>query len=298
GRRTVALKMILRAEHASGQERLRFQREAEALGKLRHENIVQVYEVGEYQGSPFYSLEFVDGGSLHQYLGGKPMPPRQAAQMVEVLARAMHAAHEVGLVHRDLKPANILLQGRTGGASASSAVPSTANGPSSAGSAGASAGGDLPHPKITDFGLVKDVKESGQTRSGELLGTPSYMAPEQASGQVHQVDARTDVWALGAILYECLTGRPPFRAATVMDTLGEVLNSEPASPRRSACERGEKQNRPTRQERESGGRRRKRSRRGTAPRERRVAHGKQKGGRSSGRRRRSERRSGPRRRCT
>src|SRR5262249_40205412 len=119
--RTVALKMILRAEHASGEERLRFQREAEALGKLRHENIVQVYEVGEHQGSPFYSLEFVAGGSLPQSLGGKPMPPRQAARLVQMLAQAMHAAHEVGLVHRDLKPANILLQGRTGGASPSSA---------------------------------------------------------------------------------------------------------------------------------------------------------------------------------
>src|SRR5262249_23505495 len=162
-------------------------------------------------GSPFYSLEFVDGGSLHQHLGGKPMPPRQAARLVEMLARAMHAAHEAGLVHRDLKPANILLQGRSSGVSASSVDPSMAQKPSSFGPAGASEGGELPHPKITDFGLVKDIKQSGQTRSGELLGTPSYMAPEQASGRVHEVDARTDVWALGAILYECLTGRPPFR---------------------------------------------------------------------------------------
>src|SRR5262245_32084388 len=185
--RTVALKMFLRAEHASGEERLRFQREAEALGKLRHENIVQVYEVGEHRGSPFYSLEFVDGGTLHQYLGGKPMPPRQAARLVEMLARAMHAAREAGLVHRDLKPANILLQGRTSGASASSADPAMEKEVSSVRSAGASEGGELPHPKITDFGLVKDVKASGQTRSGELLGTPSYMAPEQASGRVHEV---------------------------------------------------------------------------------------------------------------
>src|SRR5262249_24235416 len=165
--RMVALKMILRAEHASDQERLRFQREAEALGKLRHEHIVQVYEVGEHQGSPFYSLEFVDGGSLHQHLGGKPMPPRQAARMGERLSLARHAAPQAGWVHRDVKPANILLQGRSGGASPSSAGSSTVKGPPSSASAGVSAGGDLPHPKITDFGLVKDVKESGQTRSGE-----------------------------------------------------------------------------------------------------------------------------------
>jgi WD40 repeat protein/tetratricopeptide (TPR) repeat protein/tRNA A-37 threonylcarbamoyl transferase component Bud32 len=218
--RIVALKMILHAEHASEDERLRFRREAEALAKLRHENVVQVYEVGEHQGKPFFSLEYVDGGGLHQHLEATPLPPAEAARLVETLARAMHAAHEAGLVHRDLKPANILLAVSDASQKRSSEERFCE----------ASLTGRVP--KITDFGLAKDVRESGQTRSGELLGTPSYMAPEQAAGRVREVDRRADVYALGAILYECLTGRPPFKAATTFETLQQVLADEPVPLRR------------------------------------------------------------------
>src|SRR5262249_8394281 len=152
--------------------------------RLQHPHIVQIYEVGEAQGQPFFSLEFVEGGSLEQKLDGTPWTPLQAAQLVETLAHAMHAAHERGIVHRDLKPANVLL-----------APDGTA--------------------KVTDFGLAKRLDGSaGQTQSGAILGTPSYMAPEQAGGKGKQVGPAADVYALGAILYELLTGRPPFKAAT------------------------------------------------------------------------------------
>lgn len=202
--RPVALKMILHAEYASADERQRFSREAEALARLRHENIVQVYELGEHDGRAFISLEFVEGGSLAQRLRDGPLPAQEAARLVEQLARAMEIAHAAGILHRDLKPANILL---------------------------AACGLAPLHPKITDFGLARRLDEAGQTHSGAVLGTPSYMAPEQAAGNVRALDARTDIYALGAILYECLTGRPPFRAATVMETLQQVLHAEPVSVR-------------------------------------------------------------------
>ncbi len=202
--RVVALKMILAGSHAGPEELSRFRREAAAIACLQHPNIVQVHESGEYQGKPFFSLEFIDGGSLDRKLNAAPLPPREAAALVETLARAMHAAHEQGIIHRDLKPANVLL---------------TKDGT----------------PKITDFGLAKKLDEAGLSLSGAVMGTPSYMAPEQASGQVRAIDARTDVYALGAVLYECLTGRPPFRAATAMDTLMQVLQNEPVPPGRLAA---------------------------------------------------------------
>jgi WD40 repeat protein/predicted Ser/Thr protein kinase len=199
--RMVALKMILAGGHAGEAERARFKAEAEAVARLRHPNIVQIYEVGESDGCPFFSLEFVEGGSLAQKLDGTPWQPRPAAEMIETLARAMQAAHKGGVVHRDLKPANVLL---------------TADGT----------------PKITDFGLAKKLDDSaGPTRSGAILGTPSYMAPEQAGGKPGDVGPATDGYALGAVLYELLTGRPPFRAATPMDTILQVLNDDPAPPR-------------------------------------------------------------------
>lgn len=193
--RVVALKMILHAEHASEDERVRFQREARAMARLHHPHIVQVYEVGEHRGIPFFSLEFCPGGGLDQKLAGTPLEAKLAAALVEKLARAMQTAHQANVIHRDLKPANVLL---------------TAEG----------------EPKITDFGLAKRLDELGRTQTGAVMGTPPYMAPEQAGGDKN-IGPAADVYALGAILYECLTGRPPFKAATVMDTLMHVLHEEP-----------------------------------------------------------------------
>jgi WD40 repeat protein/tRNA A-37 threonylcarbamoyl transferase component Bud32 len=215
--RVVALKMVLHADHAGPEERARFEREARTLASLRHEGIVQIYEVGEHQGKPFFSLEYVEGGSLDKYLAGTPLPPKEAARLVQQLARAMQAAHEAGIVHRDLKPANVLL--------AFSDASQKRAGEQRFREASLNA-------KITDFGLAKRQNEGGLSASGAVLGTPSYMAPEQAAGRVKQVGPAADVYALGAILYECLTGRPPFRAATVTDTLLQVLRSEPVPPSR------------------------------------------------------------------
>jgi WD40 repeat protein/tRNA A-37 threonylcarbamoyl transferase component Bud32 len=201
-KRLAALKMILSGDYASPEELARFRREAEAIARLCHPHIVQVYEVGEYDGRPFFSLEYVDGGTLAAKLRVGLLDPKAAAALVEKLARAMHAVHQCSVVHRDLKPANVLL---------------TADGT----------------PKITDFGLAKKLDEdAGQTHSGAIMGTPSYMAPEQASGGAARATPLADVYALGAILYECLTGRPPFRAATVGQTLRQVLDDEPVAPRR------------------------------------------------------------------
>jgi WD40 repeat protein/tetratricopeptide (TPR) repeat protein/tRNA A-37 threonylcarbamoyl transferase component Bud32 len=200
--RLVALKMILSGAHASEQELARFRSEAEAVARLQHPEIVQIYEIGEHQGLPYFSLEFVDGGSVQQHLAGTPQPPGAAAQLLEPLARAVHAAHQRGIVHRDLKPANVLLT-RDGA------------------------------PKVSDFGLAKQLDaDSGRTQSGAILGTPSYMAPEQAAGRSKEVGPLADVWALGAILYETLTGSPPFRGATVRDTLEQVCTQDPVPPRR------------------------------------------------------------------
>jgi tetratricopeptide (TPR) repeat protein/tRNA A-37 threonylcarbamoyl transferase component Bud32 len=200
--RTVALKMILAGVHARPEEQARFRREAETIARLQHPHIVQIYQVGEHHGQPFCALEFIDGGSLARKLGGKPQPAQPAAQLVETLARTMHAAHQQGIIHRDLKPANVLL---------------TADGA----------------PKITDFGLAKQIDdESWKTHSGVIVGTPPYMAPEQAGGKRRDIGPHTDVYALGAVLYEMLTGRPPFLAATQMETLDQVRHQEPVPPSR------------------------------------------------------------------
>jgi serine/threonine protein kinase len=194
--RLVALKLIKAGVDADEAELDRFKAEAEAVARLQHPNIVQIHEVGEHHGLPFFSLEYCPGGSLDRKLAGTPLPPAEAARLDEVLARAMHAAHQKGLIHRDLKPANVLFA-------------------------------EDGTPKITDFGLAKKLDEAGQTQSGAIMGTPSYMAPEQARGASKQVGPAADVWALGATLYECLTGHPPFKAATAMDTIMQVLNEEP-----------------------------------------------------------------------
>jgi serine/threonine-protein kinase len=199
--RPVALKMILAGAHASPVVRMRFRREAEAVAHLQHPNIVQIYEIGEEGDCPFFSLEFVAGGALAQKLADGLPSAQQAAEWVETLARAVHFAHQHGIVHRDLKPKNVVL----------------------------TADGVL---KITDFGLAKQLHtDVTQTRSGDTAGTPSYMAPEQASGQTHAIGPLSDVYALGAILYEMLTGRPPFLGETPLDTLLQVRQQEPAPPR-------------------------------------------------------------------
>jgi tetratricopeptide (TPR) repeat protein len=218
-KRVVALKMILSGTYASGDQLDRFQREAETLARLQHPNIIHIYEVGEVQGSPFFSLEFVEGGSLARHLGGTPQPPRPAAELVATLSRAMHAAHQSDVVHRDLKPANILLGSKsTAGPVAAPGDPSEATLESF-------------EPKISDFGLAKQLdSDVDHTQSGAIMGTPSYMAPEQAEGRVKDVGRASDVYALAAILYELLTGRPPFKGASFRDTIEQVCTCEPIAP--------------------------------------------------------------------
>jgi WD40 repeat protein/tetratricopeptide (TPR) repeat protein len=205
--RLVALKMILAGGHAGEEALARFRTEAEAVARLQHPGVVQVYEVGEWRANdsspplPFLALEFCPGGSLDKKLAGNPQPPQEAAALVEKLARALAAAHQKGVIHRDLKPANVLLA-------------------------------EDGTPKITDFGLAKKLDEAGQTQTGAIMGTPSYMAPEQAGGSSKEIGPAADVWALGATLYDCLTGHPPFKAATPMDTVLQVLTEEPVPPSR------------------------------------------------------------------
>jgi eukaryotic-like serine/threonine-protein kinase len=225
--RLAALKMILAGEFASPAQKLRFRLEAELAARVRHPNIVQVYEIGSYQGRPFLALEWVEGGSLAGRLDGQPWPPGEAASLLETLARAIHVAHGEGVVHRDLKPANILLQEDDGGGredrgewdrSGSTAAPPS-------------------HllPKITDFGLARPT-EGGTTltQTGLLVGTPGYMAPEQAdsSGRRALVGPATDVYALGVVLYQLLTGQLPFRGDSTLEVLRAVTSDEPVRPRR------------------------------------------------------------------
>jgi serine/threonine protein kinase/Tfp pilus assembly protein PilF len=217
--RIVALKMILAGAHAGPEELSRFRREAEALARFQHPHVVQIHEVGEHEGRPYFALEIVGGGSLAQKLNGTPQPGPQAAQLVETLSRTMHGAHEAGVIHRDLKPANILL------------APSDPPHGVRLGSSPAEA--RHYEPKITDFGLAKRLdEETKQTQTGAVMGTPGYMAPEQALGKTQEIGPTTDVYALGAILYELLTGRPPFKGETVWDTVQQVAHEEPVPPRR------------------------------------------------------------------
>jgi hypothetical protein len=202
--RVVALKVILAGQLASADQRARFLREAEAVARLHHPNSVEIHELGEHQGQPFFALEYLPGGTLADKFEDRPQPPRYAAELVETLARAVQHAHEQGIVHRDLKPGNVLL---------------AADGT----------------PKITDFGLAKTLDEDESlTESGAVVGTPSYMAPEQAGGKSKDqpVGPPADVYALGALLYQALTGRPPFEGTDRLETLLLVLSTEPAPPRR------------------------------------------------------------------
>ncbi len=217
-KRPVALKMILAGAHAGPRERARFRTEAEAAARLQHPNIVQIYEVGEQDGSLFLALELVDGVGLDRSFGGRPVPPREAARLVETLARAVHYAHQKGVVHRDLKPANVLVgiaDCRLQIADFKSAIPNLES-----------------EIKITDFGLAKLLDVNGeQTPADAFLGTPSYMAPEQAAGRGQEVGPATDVYALGAILYELLTGHPPFQGASAAAVLDLVRQCDPVPPR-------------------------------------------------------------------
>jgi serine/threonine-protein kinase len=195
--RVVALKVVQDGCCLHPENLVRFLSETEAVAGVQHPHIAQIYEVGQINDRPYYTMEFVGGGTLAQKIARAPQPPRQAAHVVEMLARAVHAMHHCGIVHRDLKPANVLL---------------AADGT----------------PRITDFGLAKRMGgDSGLTQTGEILGTPSYMAPEQADGRIKDLGPLTDVYALGAILYEMLTGSPPFVGVTVLDVLDQVKNKEP-----------------------------------------------------------------------
>ncbi len=194
--RPVALKVL--RKDASSDVLDRFRSEAEAAARLRHPHIAQVYDAGSCDGRPYFAMEYLDGGTLARKLGGRPQSPADAATIVEALARAAQHAHENGVVHRDLKPANVLLAADS-------------------------------RPKIADFGLARQTVSGLGTRTGDLLGTPSYMAPEQAAGRSHQSGPAGDIYSLGAVLYECLTGRPPFQGGSFIETL-EQVQSQPVQP--------------------------------------------------------------------
>ena len=200
--RLCALKMILPGEHTGAEFRARFLAEAETIARLRHPNIVQIYGLGDHDGRPYFEMEYIEGGSLARRLDGTPWAPEPAARMVAVLARAIGDAHRLGIVHRDLKPANVLLM-------------------------------DDETPKVVDFGLAKTLEaDSNLTQSGVFFGTPSYAAPEQVEGLTKTVGPAADIYALGAIFYHMLTGRPPFQAATVLQTLEQVKTADPVPPSR------------------------------------------------------------------
>ncbi|QDV34227.1 protein kinase domain-containing protein [Tautonia plasticadhaerens] len=200
--RLCALKMVRSGPLASSEALVRFLAEAESVARLRHPHIVTIHHIGEHDGLPFIELEYLTGGSLDERLDGTPLAPRHAAGLVATLADAVQAAHEAGVVHRDLKPANVLLD-------------------------------DHESPKVADFGVAKAIgSDSGLTATDSILGSPSYMAPEQAGGHSREVGPAADIYALGAILYELLTGRPPFRGATLLETLEQVKNAEPVPPSR------------------------------------------------------------------
>jgi serine/threonine-protein kinase len=203
--RTVAIKMLLRRDLASTADLARFRSEAEAAARLDHPGIVPIFEVGEIDGLPFYSMRFIEGTTLAKQLAAGPLPPRESAAILARVADAVQAAHDRGVLHRDLKPSNILID---------------ASG----------------RPHVSDFGLAKRLEDDASvTHTGAILGTPCYMSPEQAAGSRGDVGPTSDVWSLGAILYQTLTGRPPFQASSPMDTLLAVLETDPPAPRTVAA---------------------------------------------------------------
>lgn len=216
-RRLVALKMILGAGNADLETRQRFRREAQAVARLQHPGIVQIHDVGEHAGRPYLALEYVDGPNLASRVAGKPLAPKTAARAIETLARAVDYAHRQGIVHRDLTPRNILLAP----GSSSESIP-LGEGES-----------ERYALKITDFGLAKELDYDGnRTETGAIIGTPNYMAPEQAQARHDQIGPATDVHALGVLFYEMLTGRPPYLAETSLDILKQITESEPVPPTR------------------------------------------------------------------
>jgi serine/threonine protein kinase len=199
--RIVALKMMRSGSLASESEVKRFRSEAQAVARLQHPNVVAIHEVGEHDGQLFFSMDYIEGKNLAEVVRRTPLPAERAARYVKTIAEATHYAHERGILHRDLKPANVLIDASD-------------------------------QPRITDFGLAKHIEtDSDLTVSGAVMGTPSYMPPEQAAGRRKEIGPASDVYSLGAILYDLLTGRPPFRADTPVDTLRQVLDTEPAPPR-------------------------------------------------------------------
>ena len=200
--RVVAVKMILSGPYAAAGEIERFRVECESVARLRHPNVVEVYETGDVDGRPFCTFEYLGGGGLDRKLAGGPWAAAEAAEMVETVAGAVAAAHAAGIVHRDLKPSNILLT-------------------------------ECGVPKVADFGLAKRLDgQTALTASGSVMGTPSYMSPEQAGGDTKRVGPAADVYSLGAILYELLTGRPPFREPNAFETLLKVVSEEVPPPSR------------------------------------------------------------------
>lgn len=248
-KRMVALKVVRTAAQATQEDLQRFRAEAETAARLTHPHIVQVYEVGESNGQPYLSEELVDGGNLTEYFGLRPQPPLLAAGLMELAARAIHYAHQQGVVHRDLKPANILIHDRSNSAESAQSnsdfdaqidshsepggtlpsngrlVVSTSPG---SGHGGADHSYDGPEPKIADFGLARDdLSEQELIRAGAVLGTPNYMSPEQAAGDIGGIGPASDIYSLGAMLYFLLTGRPPFQAASTLETMRQVREDEP-----------------------------------------------------------------------
>ncbi len=222
--RAVALKIIHDGAFASAHDRARLKTEAEAIARLSHPNIVKIFEVGEHQGQAFLVMEQVEGGSLDQYLTGRPAPMEMAVELVRTLALAVQHTHERKIVHRDLKPANILLERSKRFEAGSSDIHSAATVAAS-------------HPlsckaRITDFGLAKllDADSTAWTMAGAVLGTANYMSPEQAAGRVNEIGPAADVYALGVILYELLVGRPPFQGATWSETILKVIHDNPPLP--------------------------------------------------------------------
>jgi serine/threonine protein kinase len=227
--RLIALKMLQPTFRRDPEARALFQREAQIVTQFAHRGIVQVYDAGMVHAPegdllPYLSLEYCDGGTLHERIAGKPLPLALALTIVESLARTMQAVHEAGIVHRDLKPGNVLLSFRRSSQASASVSDERLND---------------AIPQITDFGLAKRLDADDSQHSGMVLGTPSYMAPEQAEGRTSDVGPLVDVWALGAILYECVTGRPAFLGTNVLETLHLVCHIDALSPREvnPACPR-------------------------------------------------------------